>query len=105
MGRSYCNVAGCGVSVINPIATVMIAYGTAALVLAKPIFNSLGADVKNISSIINVNSISITSLILFATVIFSGYLCSHDRHTHPLFCLMNACGIPGAITALMAAVS
>lgn len=105
MRRLYCEAQTCPIKIMNPFVSTIIAYSTPAVVFAKPIYNSLGADVKNISSITSINNVSLTSIGLILGVVLCGYVTTQERHTHPLLCFAMACGLPGVVVALMAAVA
>ena len=105
--KTYCRSDHCPVNVIGPFVNAIVSYSVAVAILAVPLTNALGADVKNIMSLSNIdsNSISFTAIGLALTILLSGWVSAHERHTHPLLCIIHSCGVPGVVLAIMTAVN
>lgn len=97
----YCRSDSCGVEVMSPLSVALISYCTAAAILAKPLFNAVGADVKNVSSLLSANSVSLTAIGLGIAIIFAGYVSAYEKHSNPLLCFVHACGVPGVLLGLL----
>jgi hypothetical protein len=101
MPHTYCEGTGCSIRVVNPYLTAVYCYCSAAAVLAYPLLNAIGADVNNLLSLSWASNISMTAIGLVLVVLLSGAIAAHDRYTHPLFCCLQAAGLPGLGIALL----
>jgi hypothetical protein len=81
--------------------TVLLSYTIAAAVLAFPLLNALTAKVQNVLPLWGFE-INLTAVILIVVWLVSGYISSSERYTHVYSILLGACGLPGAVLALMA---
>jgi hypothetical protein len=81
--------------------TTVLSYLISAAVLVIPLLNALTAKVQNILPLGGLN-INVTALAIAAAWIISGYVSSRERHTHIYSILLGACGLPGAVLALLA---
>lgn len=99
--RTFCDGIACQVKVHGLVETIVLSYIIAAVVLMFPFLNALTAKVPNILPLWGMN-INLTACGIGVAWFLSGYVSSRERHTHIYSILLGACGLPGAMMALLA---
>lgn len=99
--HTFCDGIGCQVKVRGPVETTVLSYVIAAVVLVFPFLNAVTAKVPNILPLWGWN-INVTACAIAAAWALSGYVSSRERHTSIYSILLGACGLPGAMMALLA---
>lgn len=97
--HTLCPSGHCRIKVINPLLTTLIAYGIPIAILSTPLLNSMEAEVKNVASAPFIGDVSLTTIGLIGAVLLSGIATAHEKHSHPILCMIHACGLPGIILA------
>jgi hypothetical protein len=99
--HTFCEGMACQVKVRSPMETTVLSYVVSAVVLVFPLLNALTAKVQNILPLAGLN-VNVTAIAIGAAWLISGYVSSRERHTHIYSILLGACGLPGAVLALLA---
>lgn len=98
--ESYCSQARCSEKRLKQKYAIPVSYVCAAIALAAPITNSMGASVNSTLAYTSFN-FSVMTLILFFVWIISGIVAGLERHQNMMMCVIHSLGIPGVTLALL----